>query len=143
VLDGVVRARLHEPWQLLLDHLLEVLALEVDEEEVLVELLFHLEPHELGLAHDLFRSLLEGDVKALLPLVDPVHDELYRERRLPRARGADDHVRGLLPESTPDQGVQSADARSYQRFRHSSDLLWLPRASSSPKLPHPPATPPG
>src|SRR3970282_433378 len=88
------------------------------------------------LRDDLLGRLLEEHVQALLALVDPVHDELHRERRLPRARGADDHVRGLLPESTSDQGVQPEDARSYQRFRHSSALLWLARARSSAKLRH-------
>src|SRR5712691_9964413 len=65
-LDVVVRARLDELRQLLLDHLLEIAAFEMDEEQAFLVVLAHVEAHEIGLAHDLFRRLLEGDVQRLL-----------------------------------------------------------------------------
>src|SRR5205809_554679 len=83
--DVVVRPGLDELRQLLLDHLLEIAALEVDEEKRFLVVLAQVESHEVRLAHDLLRRLLEGHVQGLLALLDAFHQELDREGRLPRA----------------------------------------------------------
>src|SRR6058998_2025272 len=106
-LDVVVRARLDELRQLLLDHLLEIAALEMDEKEALLVVLAHVEAHEVRLVHDLFRGLLEGDVQCLFALLDAFHQELDRERGLARPARAQDDDGRLGPESAFDQIVES------------------------------------
>src|SRR5437773_2166648 len=105
-LDVVVRARLDELRQLLLDHLLEIAALEMDEKEALLVVLAHVEAHEVGLAHDLFRRFLEGDVQRLFALLDAFHQELNREGRFPSPARAQDDDGRLGPESAFDQIVE-------------------------------------
>ena len=109
-LDLVVGARLHELRELLLDHLFEVLPLEMDEEEVLLVVLFEVEPHQLRLPHDLVRGLLEAHVQPLLPVLEAVEDVLDCERRLPRAARADEDDARLVPEAALDQVVEPRDA---------------------------------
>src|SRR6266849_6343354 len=118
-LDVVVRARLHELRQLLLDHLLEIAAFEMDEEQAFLVVLAHVEAHEVGLTHDLLRRLLEGDVQRLLALLDAFHQELDRERGLARPARAQDDDRRLGPESAFDQIVESRNpARNSLDVRH-------------------------
>src|SRR3989441_10319906 len=112
-LDVVVRARLDELWQLLLDHLLEIAAFEVDEEQALFVVLAHVEADEVGVAHDLLGRLLEGHVESLFALLDAFHQELDRERGFARpARAQNDDCR-LGPESAFDQIVESRNPARY------------------------------
>src|SRR5205807_2156465 len=83
--------RLHELRQLILDHLLEIAALEVDEEEGFLVVLAHVEAHEVRLTHDLLRRLLEGHVQRLFALLDPFHEELDRKGGFARPARAEDH----------------------------------------------------
>src|SRR2546421_696888 len=118
-LDVVVRACLDELRQLLLDHLLELAALEMDEKEALLVVLAHVEAHEVGLAHDLFRRFLEGDVQRLFALLDAFHQELNREGRFPSPARAQDDDGRLGPESAFDQNVESGNpARYFLDVRH-------------------------
>src|SRR3989441_10108267 len=126
--DVVVRAGLHELGELLLDHFLEIAALEVDEEQGLLVVLPHVEAHQVRLAHDLLRRFLEGPVQRLLPLFDALHQELNRERGLARPAGAQDHDRRLGPESAFDHVVESRDSG-----RHSLDV----RHGDAPSIPRP------
>src|SRR5437016_9727750 len=111
--DIVVRSRLHELRQLLLDHLLEIAPLEMDEEERFLVVLAHVEPHEVRLAHDLLRRLFEGHVQRLLALLDAFHQELDREGGLARPARAEDHHGRLGPKSAFDQVVESRDSAGY------------------------------
>src|SRR6266566_248298 len=111
--DVVVRPRLHELGQLLLDHLLEIAALEVDEEEAFLVVLAHVEAHEVRLPHDLLRRLLEGHVQRLLALLDALHQELDCEGGLARPARAEDHHGRLGPKSAFDQVVESRDSAGY------------------------------
>src|SRR5207247_8065076 len=104
--DVVVRPGLDELRQLLLNHLLEIAALEMDEEERFLVVLAQVESHEVCLAHDLLRRLLESHVQGLLALLNAFHQELDREGPLPRAaRPQDDHGR-LRPEAAFAQVVE-------------------------------------
>src|SRR5712692_513490 len=100
--DVVVRPRLDELRELLLDHLLEIATLEMDEEERFLVVLAHVEAHEVRLAHDLFRRLLEGHVQRLLTLLDALHQELNREGGLARPARPQDHDGRLGPKSAFD-----------------------------------------
>src|SRR6266571_7900524 len=118
-LDVVVRAGLDELRQLLLDHLLEIAAFEMDEKEALLVVLAHVEAHEVRLVHDLFRGLLERHVQRLLSLLDAFHQELDRERGLARPARAQDDDGRLGPESAFDQIVESGNpARHLLDVRH-------------------------
>src|SRR3990170_4577009 len=111
--DVVVRARLDELRELLLDHLLEVLPLEVDEEQGLLVVLPHVEAHEVRFPHDLFRRFLESHVQGLFSGLDPLHEELDRERRLARAARPEDHDRGLRPEAAFNEIIEPGNPAGY------------------------------
>src|SRR5881396_2861223 len=112
-LDVVIRPSLDKLRQLLLDHLLEIAALEMDEEKAFLVVLAHVEAHEVGLAHDLLRRFLERHVEGLFALLDAFHQELDRERGLARpARTQDDDGR-LGPKSAFDQIVESGNPARY------------------------------
>src|SRR5947208_8393636 len=118
-LDVVICAGLDELRQLLLDHLLEIAALEMDEEERFLVVLSQVESHEVRLAHDLLRRFLEGDVQGLLALLDAFHQKLDREGRLPRAAGSQNDDGRLRPEAAFDQVVEPWDsARYFLDIRH-------------------------
>src|SRR5207245_5769214 len=116
-LDVVVRTRLDELWQLLLDHLLAIAAFEVDEEQALFIVLAHVASHADGLPHDLLRMFLEGHVESLFALLDAFHQELDRERGFARPARAQDDDRRLGPESAFDQIVQSRNPARYSLGR--------------------------
>src|SRR5881628_1481726 len=112
-LDVVIRPSLDKLRQLLLDHLLEIAALEMDEEKAFLVVLAHVEAHEVGLAHNLLRRFLERHVEGLFALLDAFHQELDRERGLARpARTQDDDGR-LGPKSAFDQIVESGNPARY------------------------------
>src|SRR5436309_1785744 len=118
-LDVVVGARFHELRQLLLDHLLEIAAFEMDEEQAFLVVLAHVEAHQVGLAHNLLWRFLEGHVQSLFALLDAFHQELDRERGLARAARAQDDDGRLWPESAFNQIVESGNpARNSLGVRH-------------------------
>src|SRR5207253_432269 len=98
---------------------LEIAALEVDEEKRFLVVLAQVESHEVRFAHDLLRRFLEGDVQGLLALLDPFHQELDREGRLPRAARPQNDDGRLRPEASLDQVVEPRDsARYFLDIRH-------------------------